>query len=208
MEGFYMKKTIIFTLIFMLLFSGTTFASNINLKVGSNTATIDDKNITLSAAPYIDPKSGRTLVPLRFVAENMGCNVEWNNNSKQIYIKTSKMQEIYRKIYNMAKSVPVFGQTLESYDYYSKDLTNEIILQIDIAAILIGRQYEFKLDQAPVFKDGRTFVPVRAVSEILGYKIDFNPKTKIISFKEDVDNVLSEITKREVKNYLAKTFIR
>ena len=34
---------------------------------------------------------GRTLVPVRFVAEKLGCDVEWDADSQTVYIKNSEM---------------------------------------------------------------------------------------------------------------------
>lgn len=54
------------------------------------TATVNGKIVPIDTAnPAIKPMvvpPGRTLVPLRFVAENLGCQVDWNANEKKITI--------------------------------------------------------------------------------------------------------------------------
>lgn len=45
---------------------------------------IDGKDITASAAPVI--QNGRTLVPLRFVSEELGAKVQWNGQDRTILI--------------------------------------------------------------------------------------------------------------------------
>jgi len=45
------------------------------LKAGSNVAIVDGQSVKLSVAPTIINK--RTLVPLRFLSESLGCKVEW-----------------------------------------------------------------------------------------------------------------------------------
>ena len=46
------------------------------LTVGSKTATVNAKKVTLDASPTI--VSGRTMVPIRFISENIGCKVTWD----------------------------------------------------------------------------------------------------------------------------------
>ncbi len=58
----------------------------ITLKIGDNTAILNGKTIKLDAAPFIDPKTGRTLVPLRFIVEAFKANVSWDNSLKTVTI--------------------------------------------------------------------------------------------------------------------------
>lgn len=64
-EGFYKKKIV--------------------LKIDSKTAKVDGKQIELDVAPII--KNGRTLVPIRFISEALGCDVEWDNLTREVIIK-------------------------------------------------------------------------------------------------------------------------
>ena len=47
---------------------------------------VDGKNLTMDVAPV--SINGRTMVPVRFAAENLGCTVEWVDATKEIIIKT------------------------------------------------------------------------------------------------------------------------
>jgi len=58
----------------------------INLKIGSKTATVNGTAKQLDAAPFIDPKSNRTLVPIRFVAEFLGSKVYWLGRLRKVVI--------------------------------------------------------------------------------------------------------------------------
>ncbi len=58
----------------------------IALKVGSSVATVDGRPVTLDTAPIID-RNGRTLVPVRFVAEALGCKVSWDNATRTVTIQ-------------------------------------------------------------------------------------------------------------------------
>ncbi len=49
----------------------------ITMNIGSNIANIDGKAVKMDTAPLV--QNGRTLVPLRFIAETLGCTVNYNS---------------------------------------------------------------------------------------------------------------------------------
>lgn len=57
---------------------------NLQLTVGSNQATVDGKTVNMIAAPILQNNS--TLVPLRFVGEQTGLKVSWNNDDKSVHL--------------------------------------------------------------------------------------------------------------------------
>lgn len=50
--------------------------TEIILELGKSTAKVNGEVVALDCAPFA--QDGRTYVPLRFVAENLGCNVDYN----------------------------------------------------------------------------------------------------------------------------------
>lgn len=58
----------------------------INLTVGSRTADVDGRKVSLPSAPYV--RGGYTYVPIRFVAEAFDCDVEWSAKKNLVNIKT------------------------------------------------------------------------------------------------------------------------
>jgi len=54
---------------------------NITLTIGSKTATVNGAQFSLAVAPII--KENRTYVPLRFISEQMGCTVDWQDSNKK-----------------------------------------------------------------------------------------------------------------------------
>lgn len=70
-------------LIFVLS-TGFVFADvnsqTVNLVVGQSTAQINGKNTAMPAPAQVI--EGRTLVPLRFISEAFGCEVEWESSTK------------------------------------------------------------------------------------------------------------------------------
>jgi thiosulfate/3-mercaptopyruvate sulfurtransferase len=56
----------------------------ISLNIGRNVAVVDGRNVNLDVAPIVI--GGRTLVPLRFVSENLGAEVSWNEATRTVNI--------------------------------------------------------------------------------------------------------------------------
>ncbi|MNP10837.1 hypothetical protein D3C76_1030000 [compost metagenome] len=78
-------------------FSGKTVTyekngKSIILTLGSKTATVDGKSVTLdTAAKAIE---GRTYVPLRFVSENLGEKVTWDQVGNWVWIGSQEIPDI------------------------------------------------------------------------------------------------------------------
>jgi hypothetical protein len=58
---------------------------NIEMQIGNSIAIIDGTEKILDAPPMI--KNSRTMVPARFIAEALDCNVTWNNDEQKILIQ-------------------------------------------------------------------------------------------------------------------------
>ncbi len=66
----------------------------IELWIDKNTARVDGKSMLIdpdnkSVKPIIIPP-GRTMVPLRFIVENLGCKVDWNGNTQEVKVTYPK----------------------------------------------------------------------------------------------------------------------
>ena len=64
---------------------GKRGGDSVTLRIGSDSATVRGKQVTIDAAPYI--KNGRTMIPLRLVSEALGLNVGWSGADRRIVIK-------------------------------------------------------------------------------------------------------------------------
>lgn len=64
--------------------TATKGSSTITLPVGSRAATVNGKNVSLDVPAKI--VNSRTLVPLRFVSESLGAQVDWNNTERLVTI--------------------------------------------------------------------------------------------------------------------------
>lgn len=72
--------------------TGTKGSTKIVLFVGNDTAMIGDSETKLDSPPVII--NSRTLVPVRFISEALGCKVDWNGESRMVTITSEKKEEI------------------------------------------------------------------------------------------------------------------
>ena len=59
----------------------------ISFTPGEETATVDGKEIALDSPAFITEK-GRTMVPVRFIAESLGVGVGWSEKTRSVIIRT------------------------------------------------------------------------------------------------------------------------
>lgn len=93
--------------------------------------------------PYVD-ENGRTMIPVRFVAEALGADVEWD---------------------------PATRTAIISKDGTTVEIT---IGQKNLKVTKDGKTSTVAMDTAAVNKDGRTSVPIRFVAEALGAYVDYS----------------------------------
>ncbi|MGI6684163.1 MAG: copper amine oxidase N-terminal domain-containing protein [Bacillota bacterium] len=66
---------------------------DLRFRVGETTARLGNKNINLDVPAKII--NGRTLIPLRFISENLfSAHVEWSNENKTVYISSAKEKDV------------------------------------------------------------------------------------------------------------------
>jgi hypothetical protein len=78
----------------------------IELWIGENIAKVNGEDVMLDEDPSIRPfiKNSRTVVPIRFISEALGFEVNWNEETKEITIQGNP---IYESETNMETS-PLF----------------------------------------------------------------------------------------------------
>lgn len=64
---------------------GDNMKKKIVLKVDSKVAIVNGEERILDVPPTII--KDRTMLPIRFVAEELGCKVEWNENTREVIIE-------------------------------------------------------------------------------------------------------------------------
>lgn len=187
-----MKKGILFILVTVVISTAVMSyassyvsdnASNITLQIGNTTATVYGKQAVLDAAPVII--NGRTMVPIRFVAESLNCTVDWDAQNKVVTI-------LQYKNFGVSVSEGVSDGTINNFG-------KKIILQIGKNAVAVdGISYytittyqkgfdllkstnAVQIDAAPVIINGRTMVPIRVIAENLSCTVDWDAQNKTVT---------------------------
>jgi hypothetical protein len=124
----------------------------ISLTVGTTTASVAGVTVSLDAAPYIDKASGRTMVPMRFIGEAFGATVMWQAATRRVTVQTS----------GTANHQPL---TMVLTIGSKKATANGKALTLDVAPAIVA---------------GRTFVPLRVISETLGADVAWNGTTRTV----------------------------
>lgn len=62
--------------------------NKVYLWIGDKTAKVNGKTRESDVAPYIS-ETGRTMLPLRFIVENLGCKADWDGTTQKVTIQTS-----------------------------------------------------------------------------------------------------------------------
>lgn len=146
------------------------------LQVNSPTAVVNGETVELDVAPYIDPGSGRTLVPIRFISESLGYIVLWNAESKNVYIH-NKIELGTRR--STTKDSVEYLWSWAIYKFVSLEIASDVAQTCNHYAIgEYNYMEEETLDQPPVIKDGRTMIPIRFVAEQMDLNVDWDNKTK------------------------------
>ena len=139
----------------------SAISSDVKVTIGSKNVVIGDKNYKIDAAPYIQSASNSTLVPLRFVALAIaGGSVENADNSSMIkWNSVTKTAEI---IFDSRTIQITAGSNVMTVDGKSKIMDNGVKAEI---------------------KEGRMFVPFRALGEAMGVNVDWDPETKTAVYR-------------------------
>ena len=131
---------------------------------------VDGNHIKADAEPFIE--NGRTLVPIRFISENLKNKVDWNSGEKKVTVTPEEEREI-------SKIELVIGSDVAKL--YDKD----------------GNIKEEKLEVPAKITNSRTFVPVRFISETLGTEVNWDPENRVVIIG-DKTKYSSEKFKNEV----------
>ena len=112
--------------------------------------------------PLLDKLTGRTYVPVRFLVENLGAEVGWDEERQMVsivnkFIEGEDTNAIHYLMINQNKFVTAM---------YTDDGT-------------VGNVYSYRLprDIYPVIVNGRTMLPFRYVAEFLGAQVYYDDKT-------------------------------
>ena len=183
-----MKKGILFILVVVVIISTAVMSyasnnvSNIALQIGNTTATVYGKQAVLDAAPVII--DGRTMVPIRFIAESLNCTVDWDAQNKTVTILRYKNFGVSGAVSegvsenNFGKRVILqIGKNAVAVD----DITYDTVTTYPKGFDLLKSTNAVQIDAAPVIINGRTLVPIRVIAENLNCKVDWDAQSKTVT---------------------------
>ncbi len=190
-------KKFIATMFSLFLFSSNTFASDINMVVDGRTVKFDEP-------PLVE--NGTTYVPMRALVENVDNYMTWEESVS--FDRTTDKDVIL--VWD-EESKTIFYNKGYTDTYYNavgiKPLTGEV--NISLRMFTDGEEtyslvQSTTLNPSAKIVNGRTLLPVRAVSELLGYDVNWDNTTKTIYI--DTSNLvitdLSTNEKINVNEYL------
>lgn len=108
---------------------------------------LDGKRLNAEVTPRLVGK-GTTMVPIRIIAEELGCKVTWNSIDKSVTIERDQLK--------MTMAIDKYEATV-----------NGKLFALEAAPMLV------KVD----WQSSRTMIPVRFVTEQLGLKVTWDPLT-------------------------------
>lgn len=145
-----------------------TLDYTVKVTVGEKTALVGDKAVDMQVAPYIQATSNSTMVPLRFVSIALG--VDTNNlenadaSSKVSWDANSKTTTIY---YGAGTSQKIIQFQANS---------NKMMVD--------GTAIPMEFGVVAEIKDGRMFVPFRALGQALGVSVSWDADTRTAIYNE------------------------
>jgi hypothetical protein len=122
------------------------------LVIGSKTVFVNGQPKELDAPPFVDKASGRTLIPIRIVTDAISATIEWEASTRKVTIKKGTL------VIEMWIDNPVAK-------------INGVMTPIDFQAPKLS----------PKIVSGRTFLPLRFVSENLGCSLGWDGPTQTIT---------------------------
>lgn len=143
-----MKKKLFFVLVVTIFSMLSLYAyAEEDIKV-----TINDEPIVFASQPIM--QNDRILVPIRQIAEKMLFEVEWNQGTQEVTLEN----------YNTILKCKIGEHNITKDLKFMKDTYWKKITEIPIDAV-------------PSVINDRTYIPLRAISELFGAEVDWNSYT-------------------------------
>lgn len=135
-----------------------TTATTSSDSIGSRVLTVkyNGEAVIFPDAQPFVDENNRTLIPVRFVAETMGAKVSWNQETQTAVIEQN----------GITITVPIGSDTIS----ITKD----------------GGTNAVKMDTAAIIREGRTYVPIRFVAEVLGAWVGYSDLFTTVQIYKDV----------------------
>jgi hypothetical protein len=143
---------VILSLMLCVLFAGPAMANNGTwFRIGDNQYSVNGQALTMDVAPYIE--NGRTMLPVRYVAESLGIpdsNIRYDQST----------------------------QTVTIIDVGSTNGAIQLTIGSDIMSVVGG---QVTMDTAPEIRNGRVFLPIKWIAQGLGASVSWDANTQQVT---------------------------
>ncbi|MGE4284306.1 MAG: stalk domain-containing protein [Clostridia bacterium] len=115
--------------------------------------------------------------------------IEFEQLKQDMKQKKEQMKEVVRNKYT--------SEELQQLEIVSEQIeaNNEDINVLSVDSI-IGEGVDLKFDMPPVIKEGRTLIPVRAISEAFGAEVQWDPQEKKVTITKQETEIVLHIDSR------------
>lgn len=137
-----------------MLTMGLAVAATVSMTVNVFAASkifVDLEEVKTDTPPQI--VNDRTMVPVRAITEMIGYDVTW--------VAEKQQAEVWEPSRQTPTIIMTIGNKTAYYEKYVEELGDRV-------------SSEATLDSPPVLINDRTFVPLRFISEAVGYTVDYN----------------------------------
>lgn len=168
---------------------------DISFSIHSPSAKVNGYEVPIESARLIN---NTTMVPLKFVSETLGMDVEWEANTKTVKITEKVHSHTVLEGETLWKVANKYGMTVDQIKRVNELKSDTLYVGQQLKLLestdakrnsvtieIKGEPHHFA--QEPVIINGTTFVPIRGVTEALGAKVSWNNSTKTVGItKEDM----------------------
>lgn len=176
---------------FLLFFSFAIPAGAADISV-----TVDNIPVAFTdAQPYVN-SLGRTMVPLRAVAEALDCEVTYNEHDISEFsvdiIGTKDLVTVSKTEYFPLEGGD-YGEIsgmlvfLPSHPYWPDKIITDYFAHNTYwesgEHILFENPQELQMDTYAIIKNGRTYLPIRYVAEYFDYSVSWNSQTSTVEIQ-------------------------
>ena len=167
-----MKKILSIILVISML-SGMAVTVNADEDI---TVTVDGEQVQFDTQPIIE--KDRVLVPMRAIYERLGAYVDWHESENTVYAKKEFGDSLTKTI------TLTVGDEKMRVEEGGNLQAEETIIEIDSPAKIIN---------------GRTYVPLRAISEAFGCRVLWDDWLRMVSVQTPAPTSQKEITEQLLK---------
>ncbi|MBQ3462290.1 MAG: copper amine oxidase N-terminal domain-containing protein, partial [Clostridia bacterium] len=167
-----MKKILSIILVISML-SGMAVTVNADEDI---TVTVDGEQVQFDTQPIIE--KDRVLVPMRAIYERLGAYVDWHESENTVYAKKEFGDSLTKTI------TLTVGDDKMRVEEGGNLQAEETIIEIDSPAKIIN---------------GRTYVPLRAISEAFGCRVLWYDWLRMVSVQTPAPTSQKEITEQLLK---------